>query len=241
MDLLGWLTRRFTKSGPHAPVASREREGGRPAEAAPAGWSGYSPWPLAYTFQPVTVWTQTANTNNCQFVPAGSDSTTAVACQPVTPTGVDAEMMMPGSAGMTAKPPPEMRPLGQVACTFLVAVVSLGLAAAVVLELTVTLLPAPGGPVGPAGPGGPCAPAGPAAPAAPASPASPVSPFSPLAPLLPFSPAGPVLPVGPTGPMAPNAPVGPVGPAVPGVPDVPAVPGAPSLPAGPVGPGTEEG
>ena len=178
--------------------------------------------PLAYTFHLVTVWTQTANANNCQFVPAGSDNTTAVACHPVTPIGVEAETMMPGSAGLTANPPPEIRPLGQTACTFLVGEVSLGLAAAVVLELTVTLLPVPGGPVGPADQE-----------ALARQPDQPHqvrqrchryhdSPASPLTPAAPRSPAGPVAPVGPTGPMAPNAPVGPVGPAVPGVPGEPA-------------------
>ena len=216
----------LSSNPPRSPVASRGTQGASPPRRHGQGYRGISPSPKSTDRHRVTDCTQTANTNNCQFVPAGSDNTTAVACQPVTPIGDEAEMMMPGSAGTTAKPPPEIRPLGQVACTFLVGVVSLALKAAVVLELTSIVLPGgPCGPAGPIGPAGPATPAGPAGPAGPCSPSWPCvpgvpgGPSSPLAPSLPLEPAGPLAPAMPTGPIGPLAPDNPVDPGVPLAPD----------------------
>ena len=62
---------------------------------------------------------QTAKARICQFVPGGKDSTSAVADQPVLPTGFDAVTMIPGSDGTTAKPPPVARPAEQVTVTTL--------------------------------------------------------------------------------------------------------------------------
>ena len=108
-------------------------------------------------------------------MPGGRLSWSAVAFQPVFPTGLDADTSRPGSEGTSANPPPLARaPVGHCASAVLCVVVSLALEPIATLVVTDA-----------AGPGGPCGPARPAGPAGPGSPRAPVSPFGPWSPFAP--------------------------------------------------------